>query len=114
MVLSAVASGAGTTYKGIVDKDKSQKLSFKVSGGKVRKWKAVIYATCPSGGQITVTVPSAKIGKGGKFKRRYQPVKGSETYVTLKGKVKGGKASGTIQQEGFCTFEKEPWKAKKK
>lgn len=109
-----VASGAGTTYKGKIGTDKSQKLSFKVSGGKVRKWKAVKYASCFGGNQLTtLTIPATKL-KGGKFSRRYQPVPSSETYLTVKGKVSGGKASGTVVQTGACSFEKTKWKAKKK
>lgn len=113
--LSGVASGAGGTYKGIVDKDKSQKLSFKVSGGKVKKWKAVIYASCFTGNHLTtVTIPSTKIKKGGKFSRKYQPVPESETFVTVKGKVAGGKARGTVVETGSCSFEKQKWSAKRK
>ena len=115
LALSGVASGAGSTYKGLVDKDKSQKLSFKVSGGKVKKWKAVIYASCFTGNQLTtVTIPATKIKSGGKFSRKYQPVPESETYVTVKGKISGGKASGTVVETGDCSFEKMKWSAKKK
>ena len=115
LTVSGVASGAGSTYKGIVDKDKSQKLSFKVSGGKVKKWKAVIYASCFTGNQLTtVTIPTTKIKSGGKFSRKYQPVPESETFVTVKGKVSAGKASGTVVETGDCSFEKQKWSAKQK
>ena len=74
-----------------MDKDKSQKLSFKVSGGKVKKWKAVIYASCFSGNQLTTRHdPRHEDQGGGKFSRKYQPVPESETFVTVKGKVSGG------------------------
>ena len=96
-------------------KDKSAKLSFKVSGGKVKKWKAVIYASCFTGNQLTtVTIPTTKIKAGGKFSRKYQPVPESETFVTVKGKISGGKASGTVVETGDCSFDKVKWSAKKK
>jgi len=114
LTVSGVASGAGSTYKGKIGSDKSQKLSFKVSGGKVKKWKAVKYATCFGGGQLTtLTIPATKL-KNGKFSRKYQPVPSSETYLTVKGKVRGSKASGTVVQTGSCEFEKTKWKATKK
>lgn len=109
----SLAAAASSTYKGIVGTDKSQKLSFKVKGGKVKSWKATIYGTCPLGGQLlTVVVPSAKITDG-KFKTKYQPVKSSETFITLAGKVKGSKASGTVKQTGSCGFDKVKWSAKR-
>jgi hypothetical protein len=108
----AVALAAGVRFKGHVGTDNSQTLKFSVSGGKVRGFEAVIYATCNSGGMLTtVTIPPTKI-RTGKFSTIYQPVKSSLTFVYLKGTISGAKATGTIRETGSCAFQNQKWNAK--
>jgi hypothetical protein len=111
-VAPAVALAAGARFKGHVGADRSQSLKFSVSGGKVRNFEAVIYATCYSGGMLTtVTIPPTRVHTG-RFSTIYQPVKSSQTFVYVRGTVSGSKASGTISETGSCTFQKQRWSAK--
>jgi hypothetical protein len=106
------ALAAGVRFKGHVGADKSQTLKFTVSGGKLRGFEAVIYATCSSGGMLTtVTIPPTKL-RAGKFSTIYQPVKSSQTFVYVKGTISGSKATGTISETGSCEFQKQKWSAK--
>lgn len=107
----ALAAGAASRYKGSVGGDKSQTLTFQVKGGKVRNWTATIYATCYTGGLlITVVVPKAAL-RGGRFSAKYKPTSGP-TEITLKGRIVGGRATGTIAEMGSCGFNTEKWNAK--
>jgi hypothetical protein len=111
-IAPAAAFAAGARFKGHVGTDKSQTLKFRVSGGKLRGFEAVIYATCYSGGMLTtVTIPPTKVHSG-KFSTIYQPVKSSQTFVYLKGTISGSKATGTINETGSCEFQKQKWSAK--
>jgi hypothetical protein len=58
-----------------------------------------------------VTIPPTKM-HAGKFSTIYQPVRGSQTFVYLKGTISGSKATGTISETGSCEFEKQKWSAK--
>jgi hypothetical protein len=111
-IAPGAALAAGARFKGHVGTDTSQTLKFAVSGGKVRGFEAVIYATCNSGGMLTtVTIPPIKM-HAGKFSTIYQPVKGSLTFVYLKGTISGSKATGTIRETGSCAFQNQKWNAK--
>jgi hypothetical protein len=111
-IAPAAAFAGGARFKGHVGIDKSQTLKFRVSAGKLRGFEAVIYATCYSGGMLTtVTIPPTKM-HAGKFSTIYQPVRGSQTFVYLKGTISGSKATGTISETGSCEFEKQKWSAK--
>jgi hypothetical protein len=113
LVIPAVALAVSEgKYKGTVVDD-SGKVSFKVDGDKVKKFEIDgVYADCEGGGQlISVFVPKAKI-KGKTFEARYIPDPTADFQVTLKGKFKGQKASGTVLGEGVCGYEEE-WTAKK-
>jgi hypothetical protein len=108
----AAALAAGVRFKGHVGADKTQTLKFSVSGGKVRGFEAVIYATCSTSGMLTtVTIPPTRI-RAGKFSTIYQPVKSSQTFVYVKGTISRSKATGTISETGSCAFDKEKWSAK--
>ena len=113
LIVPAFASGADEgKYKGGVVGD-SGKVSFKVVGSKVKKFEIDgVYADC-FGGQmlISVFVPTAKI-KNNRFEATYVPDSTADFQVTLKGKFKGSKASGTVEGEGDCGYAEE-WTAKK-
>jgi hypothetical protein len=112
VIAPAAALAAGAGFKGHVGTDKSQTLKFRVSGGKVRGFEAVIYATCYTGGMLTtVTIPPTKV-RGGKFSTIHQPVKSSQTFVYVKGTVSRSRATGTISETGSCEFQKQKWSAK--
>ena len=111
LILPALAAGAEEgKYKGTVVGD-SGKVSFKVDGSKVKKFKIDgVYADCYGGGQlITVFVPSAMI-KCKTFETSYVPDPSADFHVILKGRFKGSKATGTVEGEGVCRYEEE-WTA---
>ena len=107
---AALAATEGK-YSGKVVDD-SGKVTFKVDGRKVKKFKIDgVYADCYGGGMlVSVFVPSAKIKDNGTFRKRYVPDPDSDFHVILKGHFDGKKASGKVTGEGVCGYE-ERWKA---
>jgi hypothetical protein len=90
------------------------KVTFKVSGGKVRGFRvASVVAICPSGlTQIQAYVPAARI-RNGRFYRRYTPIRSVDQNVTLRGRFRGGKASGTVKGGPTCVYS-QSWRARKR
>ena len=108
----ALAAPAGT-YKGRVV-GASGKVSFKVSGTRVKNFKIDgVYANCYGGRMLmSVYVPSARI-RNNRFRRTYRPEPDAEFHMILRGRFTGGRASGTITGEGLCRYEKK-WTARKR
>ena len=112
--VSAEATATGTRYRGHLAGDRTETVRFTVSGGRVRGFEAVVYATCYSGGMLTtVTIPPTRI-TAGRFSAKYQPVKGSQTFVYVRGTITGARASGTIRETGACMFRKQSWAARRR
>lgn len=120
LAFGALADSAGAksrpaqgVWTGITYGNNYSKFTFKVSGNKVTHFvDRAAGCNALSGYQVqTITFPgSAKIGSGGSFSESRHPIKG--TTDTLKGKIKGGKASGTLVQSGVCDTGSQKWVAK--
>ena len=101
----ALAAPAGT-YRG-------GGVSFEVSGGKVREFRTTVTAICPSGStRIKVRAPAARI-RDNRFRRRYKPIRTIDQKVTVKGRFRGRRASGTVRGGPICVFS-EGWRARKR
>ena len=96
LVVPTSGLAAGGKYKGKTEQNRP--VTFKVSKGKVKSFEGGINVFCIGSGIEfnAVTPPKAmKVKKGGKFSYKGRDkVDGSN--IEIKGKVKGGKASGKI------------------
>jgi hypothetical protein len=101
-------------WTGITYGNNYSKFTFRLSGNRVTKFvdRAVGCNAFPGGYQTqTITFPGGvKVGSSGSFHEVRRPVKG--TTDTLKGTIKGDKASGTLVQAGVCDTGSQPWVAK--
>ena len=111
LVVPAVALAAtGGTYRGTIDEGGSP-VTVKVKNGKLKKFKASIYASCGlSNFLITVAYPPAhKKGATKKIKNnKFKVVFSGDPSVeddkrTVKGRFNGDTVTGSIKVEGPCS-----------
>ncbi len=111
---AAAAKTAQGTWTGITYPDNVSKFTFTVHGSKVSHFvdRAVGCYAYPGGYQVqTITLPgSARIAANGSFTLTRHPVKGATD--TVKGRFKGGTASGTLTQKGVCDTGAQKWVAR--
>ena len=97
LAIPAVAPAAtGGKYKGKTEQNRP--VTFKVSKGKVKSFEAGINVFCIGDGiKFNAVIPpkAMKLKKGGKFSYKGRD-KLDSSNIEIKGKVRGGKASGTV------------------
>ena len=96
LVVPTSGLAAGGKYKGKTEQNRP--VTFKVSKGKVKSFEGGINVFCiGSGIEFNAVIPpkAMKLKKGGKFSYKGRD-KIDSANIEIKGKVKGGKASGKI------------------
>lgn len=82
------------------------KVTFTVKGSKIKNFKVegatVSNGNC--GGFKSVVVPTMRL-KGSKIAGSYQPVKGVDDIITVRGSIKGGKAKGVFTEGPLCQVD---------
>ncbi len=103
-VPGALAAPAGS-YKGkATSKDGTfnyGKVTFTVSGSKIKNLRIQGVTTSGCGGFKDVIVPKLTI-KGSSFSATYKPVKDVDDTIKVKGTFKGSTAKGTFEEGPVC------------
>lgn len=96
LALPSTGVGAGGKYKGTTTQNRP--VTFKISKGKVRNFKAGVNLFCiGSGIEFNAAIPPRpmKIRKGGKFSYKGDD-KSDSAEIVVKGKVSGAKVKGRV------------------
>lgn len=90
--------GRATNLKGDF---KYGKVTFTVSGSRIKNLQIEAVTTSGCGGFKNVIVPSVKIRKT-RFSASYRPIPGIDDIVRVSGTISNGKARGTFSEGPLC------------
>ena len=111
--LAAPATGAPAAAKPgkwsgqATSKDRSfkyGKVTFRVRGNTIRNLKIAAVTVSGCGGFKDVVVPRLRI-RGTRFAGSYEPVPGVDDTIIVRGRISGGKATGTFSEGPTCVGE---------
>ena len=82
------------------------KVTFTVKGSKIKKFtvEGATVSNGGCGGFKSVVVPTMKL-KGTRIAGAYQPVKGIDDIISVRGTLKGGKAKGVFTEGPLCQVD---------
>jgi hypothetical protein len=95
-LLAFAGPATAATFKGKTENNGS--VNFKTKNGKIKAFGANVLMFCSNGGgfeQRVVYLKSIKVRKGGRFSYKGEDRDGTD--VVVKGRLKGRKATGTIE-----------------
>lgn len=105
-MLMPLDASADTTWRGTSTNMSGNfnygRVSFKVSGKRIRNFIVEGVTTSGCGGYKNVVVPRINI-KNGKFSAVYTPIPGINDKIRVKGKFSGTKATGTFSEGPLCS-----------